>query len=190
MNIEKDTTRERKTKSRQNGNEREKQRDSERVNQTEICWRSRGEREWTRDGELDGETERQTQRLTGREIKSRQGERNRKRSKDTVTERWRGRFRKKKGVRRARNNVPETEAERDWLRDILGHTHSGRQWQKVQHRERKQRERDTPEETGKEKMINQLTETNEQRSERHGVRWKVEREREKRANEMHRQRDS
>lgn len=45
MNIEKDTTRERKTKSRQNGNEREKQRDSERVNQTEICWRSRGERE-------------------------------------------------------------------------------------------------------------------------------------------------
>lgn len=34
----------------------------------------------------------------------------------------------------------------------------------------KQRERDTPEETGKEKVINQLTETNEQRSERHGVR--------------------
>lgn len=40
-------------------------------------------------GSADGETERQTQRLTGRETKSRQGERNRKRSKDTVTEKWR-----------------------------------------------------------------------------------------------------
>ena len=44
--------------------------------------------------------------------KSTQGERNRKRPKGTVTERWRGRFRKKRGVRRARKNVPETEAER------------------------------------------------------------------------------
>jgi len=45
--------------------------------------------------------------------RSRQGERNRKRPKDTVRERWRGRFRKKKRIRRARNNVPETEAERN-----------------------------------------------------------------------------